>query len=1596
MSARPPAPVHGVFVRLAKSAIAILIVAFAALFAAPAQADDLHYFKNYFVTGDYTVAGVGLFGKGVNGLATGKITVPGIPAHADIVAAFLYWQTVETTTTPSITTGTFDGNPIVGASLGATNAAGCWSQGGTSPNAFARVYRADVLRYLPIDSTFNVRVADSMAHTVVFADSGNSLMSVTPHTEGASMVVIYRTLGVGTSPYKAVVIYDGADTEDKFTSGFSQIMGGFYQASGPGANGAVTAKMTHIVGNGQPNFSVHLTVNGNTPTGVTSTVLSGGLGSRWDNPTFNISIPANAPSLTTQVTATNNQVCLSWGAVVMSTNVKASDGDALLDIWKTKGLHLNIGNPGSPAVPATSTTPFVPAVPAVPATFGTCIDFPNDPVAKCENLPLMGAKTGEKDVFIQFDWMQGSDLHLHVPKLAALQMLATVFRSNNIFMHFDVGSHYQVGGWPFIIPTANARGGQAIPEAPLLCVPSATVTCEFPNYPVLGWKSGFDAIANGYTALNIPAYFSHDRKDIFYYALFSHALSGPFTTPPATVPYSVSGVGDAPGGDLMVSLGLWPQPDPAGCLQDDPNETTTNLCVNQSGTVLIQAGTLMHELGHNMGLRHAGLFDTPNCMPQYQSVMNYMYQTLGLTRADGSEAIDFSKGLLGSLNESSLLDSLPSGPLVYKLRFYRVPISAAEQGSLAKANCDGTLPPVGTPEIKTQTTSLQTPLWDGKAFTTTPIAMDINYDGAIGNSVFVDNNDWASLNLLQVGARSNVNGLSADVGQKDLGQKDLGQKDLGQKDLGQKDLGQKDLGQKDLGQANLGDVDYETAVATLEATGSQTPLIANVTAAVPASISTTGVNQITLSWGPPSLGSIQYYSIYRTNMSVSPAPLVAQFVGTVPALPLKVVYTFTDNITDGTLADSGSNCDPTQLCYNATYQYYITATDVRVTTSTPSNFVTATVDHLYVTAYTNSYIYNGTTLPDFSATGASYAGLPSGAISSSTPGLGCTNTNPAGTPRNVGSYTITCTGPATIANGNVYYGVTYIPGTLMITQRPITVKAAADTRIYNGTTSSTGTPTISTGSLGTGDTTANFSQLFDSRNVALVGSRTLTPSGVVNDGNTGANYSYIYATTNGTINPKPITVTAASDLKFYDGTPVSSVAPTFPVGSLAAGDTTTNFIQVFDSRNAGSRMLIPSGIVNDGNTGHNYASNFVNNSGTINQRAITVTAATDTKTYDGTKTSPGAPTITTGGLATGDSTTSFSQVFDSPNVGARMLIPSGSVNDLNSGANYAYTFANTAGAINPAPLIANVTGTGPFTVASYTGFVGGDSSALVAGTPPSCTALGTDANSNVTISCSGLSAPNYVVSYSYGATASTSPGILTVFVQGTQTYGGTPGFTPTYSGFVGADTAVSAVTGTLACVTQATSTSAVGTSPAIDSCSGLSSTSYTIAYAYGSVTILPAPLTVIVNSVSPSVTVATPYTGLVNTDSNSVVTGTLACKVNTTADSAGDKPISCSGLTAPSYYAISYSYAAANVVSPAPLTIAVSGTQSGATGTPTFTATYSGFVGGDLPSDIAGTLSCTTVPGPTALTRKISGCSGQSAPVTYTIIYWLGNDTVKP
>src|SRR3954463_14393392 len=101
----------------------------------------LPYAGGYLVTGNYTIAGVDVTGASVaNGFATGTITLSGVPENADILAAFLYWETITTTASEAA------GVQFRGASLDVTNTAvvrqssvalggptaSCWSSGGST------------------------------------------------------------------------------------------------------------------------------------------------------------------------------------------------------------------------------------------------------------------------------------------------------------------------------------------------------------------------------------------------------------------------------------------------------------------------------------------------------------------------------------------------------------------------------------------------------------------------------------------------------------------------------------------------------------------------------------------------------------------------------------------------------------------------------------------------------------------------------------------------------------------------------------------------------------------------------------------------------------------------------------------------------------------------------------------------------------------------------------------------------------------------------------------------------------------------------------------------------------------------------------------------------------------------------------------------------------------------------------------------------------------------------------------------------------------------------------------------------------------------
>ena len=95
-----------------------------------------------------------------------------------------------------------------------------------------------------------------------------------------------------------------------------------------------------------------------------------------------------------------------------------------------------------------------------------------------------------------------------------------------------------------------------------------------------------------------------------------------------------------------------------------------------------------------------------------------------------------------------------------------------------------------------------------------------------------------------------------------------------------------------------------------------------------------------------------------------------------------------------------------------------------------------------------------------------------------------------------------------------------------VAARAVTVTAVNSTKGYDGTTSSAATPTITAGSLVSGDTAA-FTETYDTKNVGT--GKTLTVAGSVNDGDGGNNYAVsVVTTTTGQITARLITVTAAT------------------------------------------------------------------------------------------------------------------------------------------------------------------------------------------------------------------------------------------------------------------------------------------------------------------------------------------------------------------------------------------------------------------------------------------------------------------------------------
>jgi hypothetical protein len=235
------------------------------------------------------------------------------------------------------------------------------------------------------------------------------------------------------------------------------------------------------------------------------------------------------------------------------------------------------------------------------------------------DLPMLGADWEHKDIFVEIDYFGTTTHNSHRPDFSAIDAVKNAFANapvsnpdgvTGINLHVIIDDVIYVGG-------TNHQ--------------DFITWGDFDNIK----KTYFGTLdERKYTPKAVEA-----KKLVFHYCIFGHDQ----TESPGS-----SGSGERPGNDFMVTLGTF---------------------TNQVGSRDEQAGTFMHELGHNLGLFHGGNNDV-NYKPNYLSVMSYSFQFSDLYP---TRNLDYSRNTLIDLDETKL-DEI-SGIGAWKKTVWRGPDS---------------------------------------------------------------------------------------------------------------------------------------------------------------------------------------------------------------------------------------------------------------------------------------------------------------------------------------------------------------------------------------------------------------------------------------------------------------------------------------------------------------------------------------------------------------------------------------------------------------------------------------------------------------------------------------------------------------------------------------------------------------------------------------------------------------------------------------------------------------------------------------------------------------------------------------------------------
>ena len=344
------------------------------------------------------------------------------------------------------------------------------------------------------------------------------------------------------------------------------------------------------------------------------------------------------------------------------------------------------------------------ATPGAPNDVTCNTDADNDGIPDCSevvgstyaglNLYAMGARTGQRDVFIEIDYMDSTDPGV-IPQREALDRVKTVFAGRGYKVHFDVGSLYHPGDG---ISEADHDLGNASAKVPF---------AQGIELGAAGDKANFFA----YKA----AHMDIRRRNIFYYGLFAYSRNADGSA-------GSSGVAEINGNDFIVSLGNW------------------GLVNGSNRQINYQASTLMHEWGHNLGLQHGG-GDSVNYKPNYFSIMNYHYQLSGLPLLGNNPGDRYYLYRRNNFGDCSLITSVSQLTNNYNTATFIMDFSDGSGASLNEASINE-----ASGLYRSGSNSVDYNCNGSGA--NSGFAKDLNGEG--GNTVLNDYDDWGNMSILFV------------------------------------------------------------------------------------------------------------------------------------------------------------------------------------------------------------------------------------------------------------------------------------------------------------------------------------------------------------------------------------------------------------------------------------------------------------------------------------------------------------------------------------------------------------------------------------------------------------------------------------------------------------------------------------------------------------------------------------------------------------------------------------------------------------------------------------------------------------------------------